>query len=168
MNYEEALSWIDDFHQFGIQLGLNRIENVLDSLNKPHKKIDFVHVAGTNGKGSVCRYISSILSSEGYKTGLYLSPHLVDFRERFQLDNEYISKQRFVDIVTQVKPVIEQMMAYGFQLTYFEVCTLIAFVFFADENVDYAIVEVGLGGRYDATNVIMPLVSVITNISLDH
>lgn len=168
MNYKDALSWIDDFHQFGIQLGLNRIENVLDSLNNPHKKIDFVHVAGTNGKGSVCRYISSILSSEGYKTGLYLSPHLVDFRERFQLDNEYISKQRFVDIVNQVKPVVEQMRADGDQLTYFEVCTVIAFVFLADEKVDYAIIEVGLGGRYDATNIITPLVSVITNVSLDH
>jgi dihydrofolate synthase/folylpolyglutamate synthase len=168
MKYEDAVNWVDGFHQFGIQLGLNRIEKVLDSLDNPHKKIDFVHVAGTNGKGSVCRYISSILSSEGYKTGLYLSPHLVDFRERFLLDNKYISKQRFVDIVTQIKPVVEQMIAEGVQLTYFEVCTVIAFVFFADENVDYAIIEVGLGGRYDATNVITPLVSVITNVSLDH
>ena len=168
MNYKDAVAWIEGFHRFGIQLGLDRIEQVLHMLDDSHKKTRFVHVAGTNGKGSVCRYISSILTSEGYKTGLYLSPHLVDFRERFQLNDDYISKKRFADIVNRVQPVIEEFTANGTQLTYFEVCTIIAFVFFADEQVDYAVVEVGLGGRYDATNVIEPMVSVITNVSLDH
>ncbi|MBS3749694.1 MAG: bifunctional folylpolyglutamate synthase/dihydrofolate synthase [Candidatus Thermoplasmatota archaeon] len=168
MNYEDAVAWVDGFHQFGIRLGLNRIEEVLDSLDNPHKNIDIVHVAGTNGKGSVCRFISSILSSEGYKTGLYLSPHLVDFRERFQLNDKVIEKKRFVEIVEQVQPVVEQLSNKDVQLTYFEVCTVIAFFFFAEEQVDYAIIEVGLGGRFDATNVITPVVSVITNVSLDH
>lgn len=168
MNYEDALAWVDGFHQFGIRLGLDRIEKVLQALDNPHEHIDFVHVAGTNGKGSVCRFISSILTIEGYKTGLYLSPHLIDFRERIQLNDSYISKQRFVDIVSKVQPMIDQLANDGVQLTYFEVCTIIAFVFFADEQVDYAVVEVGLGGRFDATNVIAPLVSIITNVSLDH
>lgn len=168
MNYDDAVAWIDTFQQFGIRLGLNRIELVLNALDNPQKKISFIHVAGTNGKGSVCRYISSILANEGYTIGLYLSPHLVDFRERFQLNNEYIKKDRFVEIVDRIRPIIEQVTDQGIQLTYFEICTIIAFVFFADEQVDYAVVEVGLGGRYDATNVITPLVSVITTVSLDH
>ena len=168
MDYEAAVEWVDGFHQFGIQLGLNRIEKALNALDNPQEKVDFVHVAGTNGKGSVCRFISSILTTEGYKTGLYLSPHLIDFCERFQINDTLISKQRFVDIVTQVQPTIDQLANDGVQLTYFEVCTIIAFVFFVEEKVDYAIVEVGLGGRYDATNVITPLVSIITNVSLDH
>ncbi len=168
MNYEAALAWVDRFHQFGINLGLDRIKKVLQELDNPHEHIDFVHVAGTNGKGSVCRFISSILTTEGYKTGLYLSPHLIDFRERIQLNDSFISKQRFVDIVRKVQPMIDKLSNNGVQLTYFEVCTIIAFVFFAEEQVDYAIVEVGLGGRFDATNVITPLVSIITNVSLDH
>jgi dihydrofolate synthase/folylpolyglutamate synthase len=168
MNYEAAVSWVDRFHQFGIQLSLNRIQQVLENLNNPHQQIQCIHVAGTNGKGSVCRFINSILTSEGYKTGLYLSPHLVDFRERFQLNGTYISKHRFVDIVEEIQSVVDEFVRKKDQLTYFEVCTIIAFVFFAKEQVDYAIVEVGLGGRYDATNVIDPLVSVITNVSFDH
>ena len=168
MNYEEAVAWIDTFQQFGIRLGLNRIEVVLNAVDNPQKKTSFIHVAGTNGKGSVCRYISSILTNEGYRTGLYLSPHLVDFRERFQLNNEFIKKDRFVEIVDRIRPIVEQVTDRGIQLTYFEICTIIAFLFFADEQVDYAVVEVGLGGRYDATNVITPLVSIITTVSLDH
>ncbi len=168
MNYDESVTWIDEFHQYGIKLGLNRIKKVLSQLGNPQEKVSFVHIAGTNGKGSVCRFISSILSSEGYKTGLYLSPHLIDFRERFQLNNTVIKKECFAAIVTRIRPLIEQCKDEGIQLTYFEICTIIAFLFFADENVDYAIIEVGLGGRYDATNVIRPMVSVITNVSLDH
>lgn len=168
MNYDEAVDWVDGFHRFGIQLGLDRIEKVLCKLDNPEKKTSFVHVAGTNGKGSVCRFISSILSSEGYQTGLYLSPHLIDFRERFQLNDAFIEKEEFAVIVKQIKPVIESCKMEGVQLTYFEVCTIIAFVFFAKKKVDYAVVEVGLGGRLDATNVIHPLVSVITNVSFDH
>ena len=168
MKYETAVSWVDGFHQFGIRLGLDRIKTVLEKLDNPEKKTDFVHVAGTNGKGSVCRYINSILSSEGYRVGVYLSPHLIDFRERFQINNEYISKKRFAEIVEQIKPVVDNYATKEMQLTYFEICTIIAFVFFADENVDYAVIEVGLGGRYDATNVIIPIVSIITNVSMDH
>ncbi len=168
MNYEEAVTWIDSFHQYGIKLGLKQIEQVLQILDNPHQKINVIHVAGTNGKGSVCRFISSILRCEGYTTGLYLSPHLIDFRERFQLNDTYISKVRFVEIVKQIKPVVNQFISNGGKLTYFELCTIIAFVFFSEENVDYAVIEVGLGGRYDATNIVNPLVSVITNVSLDH
>ncbi len=168
MNYEEAVNWVDGFHQFGVQLGLDRILKILDILENPHYQTRFVHVAGTNGKGSVCRYISSILTSEGYKTGLYLSPHLVNFRERIQLNNDFISKDHFVKIVEHIQPIVNDFVKNQGQLTYFEVCTIIAFVFFNNEHVDYAIIEVGLGGRYDATNVIDPLVSVITNVSLDH
>jgi dihydrofolate synthase/folylpolyglutamate synthase len=168
MNYDEAVAWIDSFHQFGIKLGLKQIEQVLQQLDNPHQKIKAIHVAGTNGKGSVCRFMSSILRCEGYKTGLYLSPHLIDFRERFQLNDKYISKNRFVEIVKQVKPVVNKYISNDGQLTYFEVCTIIAFVFFSEEQVDYAVIEVGLGGRYDATNVVEPLLSVITNVSLDH
>ena len=168
MNYSEAVAWVEGFQKFGIKLGLNRMKTVLNTLNNPHKKSKFIHVAGTNGKGSVCRYISSILSREQYKTGLYLSPHLVDFRERFQINNKYISKKKLVDIVKRIRPIIEEYAERDVQLTYFEICTIISFVFFADEKVDYAVVEVGLGGKYDATNVITPLISVITNVRLDH
>lgn len=168
MNYDDAMAWLDSFHQFGMKLGLDRIEHVLHLLGDPHQKTRFIHVAGTNGKGSVCRYISRILTSEGYKTGLYLSPHLIDFRERIQLNNTYIAKERFVDIIELIRSTIEKFIQTDGQLTYFELCTIIAFVFFAEEQVDYAVIEVGLGGRYDATNVITPLVSVITTVSYDH
>jgi len=168
MNYEEAIAWIDGFHRFGIDLRLDRIEKVLHLLKDPHRQIRCIHVGGTNGKGSVCRYISSILVSEGYTTGLYLSPHLINFRERFQINNKFINTQRFVDIVRYIKPVIDEFVKTENRLTYFEVCTIIAFVFFAKEHIDYAIIEVGLGGLHDATNVITPLVSVITNVSIDH
>ncbi len=168
MNYDDALSWVDGFHQHGIRLGLDRIQQMLELLGNPQQQVSFIHVAGTNGKGSVCRFISSILTREGYHVGLYLSPHLIDFRERIQLNNEYISKQDFSDIVSQIKPVVEKYCRDGNWLTYFEVCTIIALQFFAKQHLDYAVIEVGLGGRYDATNVITPLVSVITNVSLDH
>ena len=168
MNYEEAVAWIDSFHQHGIKLGLKQIKQVLQLVDNPHQKIKVIHVAGTNGKGSVCRFMSSILRCEGYKTGLYLSPHLIDFRERFQLNDTFISKDGLVEIVKQLKPVVNEFISKGGQLTYFELCTIIAFVFFSNEKVDYAVIEVGLGGRYDATNVVEPLVSVITNVSLDH
>lgn len=168
MKYQEALDWINGFQQFGMNLGLERIEILLKTLDNPEQSLDIIHVAGTNGKGSVCRYLLSILAEEGYTVGMTTSPHLETILERFNINNKNITKKEFVSTITKVKDAVEKIRKNGVHPTYFEICTAIAFQYFKDRKVDYAIIEVGLGGTYDATNVVTPLVSVITNISFDH
>jgi len=149
--------------KFGVKLGLQNIEQFLELLGRPHKELKFFHIAGTNGKGSVASYIASILIEEGYKVGLYTSPHLVRFNERIKVNGEEIDDlyiEKFID--KWIDYIIEN------KLTFFETTTALALCYFRDKNVDFVSWETGLGGRLDATNVVDPLVSIITTISFDH
>ena len=168
MNIREAESWIDGFQSFGMQLGLERISLLMNNLGNPQNHYNTIHVSGTNGKGSLCHLLSSILQESGYRCGMYTSPHLLQIFERFIINDIPISSEGFASITTEVKKGVDILIDQGIQPTYFEVCTAIAFLFFYKKNIDYAIIEVGLGGRFDATNIIAPLLSIITNISLEH
>lgn len=170
MDYEEAIDYLYNLKIYGMSLGLERIEYLLKVLGSPHKELKAIHVAGTNGKGSVCAFLSSILHSAGYKVGLFTSPHLISFEERIQVNGKKISKDKVCSLVEKIKPIAESMSESGkFEHpTFFEIVTAMAFKHFSEEEVDYAVMEVGLGGRLDATNVLTPMVSVITTIALDH
>lgn len=169
MSYEQSLSYIHSFTRFGSQLGLERIEKLLELLGNPHKKLKFVHIAGTNGKGSTTKMCSHILQESGYKVGMYISPFVIDFRERFQINSKMIPKDEFVKLVSKVKKYINFLNNQGVYVTEFEVITAIGFLYFYEHNCDIVCLEVGLGGKYDATNIIdVPLVAIITSISLDH
>lgn len=158
--------FLQKYQQFGIHLGLERIKNLLERLGNPHLNVPIIHVAGTNGKGSVCAYLSSILSQGGYRVGRYISPHLVDWTERLSINQEPISQADFLQVLQQVENAI---LPDEVPPTLFEIVTVAAWVYFAQQKVDMAVMEVGLGGRLDATNVCdHPLVSVITSIGLDH
>ncbi|MFT5512058.1 MAG: dihydrofolate synthase/folylpolyglutamate synthase [Bacteroidia bacterium] len=133
------------------------------ALDNPHKNFKSIHIAGTNGKGSVAHMFASIFQENGYKTGLYTSPHLVDFRERIRINSEVVSEEFVVDFVARIKEVMEQLKP-----SFFEITVAMAFHYFSEQKVDIAIIETGLGGRLDSTNVITPELSVITNIGLDH
>jgi dihydrofolate synthase / folylpolyglutamate synthase len=163
MTYEEVWNFLDNLQFFKIKLGLESMRMFLKELDSPEQKLKFVHVAGTNGKGSVAVTLLTLLSKAGYKVGLYTSPHLSSVRERFRINNEYISEQEFAAEGSRIEAILA-----GRQITYFEFTTAQAMLWFARRKVDLAILEVGLGGRLDATNVITPLVSVITNVSMDH
>jgi len=152
-----------EFDTQKINLGLIRVNQVLSALGLPQNKFQSIHVAGTNGKGSVCAMLDSILREAGFKVGLYTSPHLFKFNERIKIQDQDISDRRLEMGIEKVKKAGE-----GLDLTTFEILTCVAFDYFAERKVDYAVVEVGMGGRLDATNVIIPLVSVITNIDYDH
>ena len=132
-------------------------------LGNPHTTYHCIHVAGTNGKGSVCHTLAAILQAEGYKVGLYTSPHLVDFRERIRVDGKMIPEEYVIDFVDKNKKIFEH-----FRASFFELTSMLAFDFFRSEQVDFAIIEVGLGGRLDTTNIIRPILSIITSISIDH
>lgn len=155
------LDWLYNLQGRGSVLGLERVKELLEKLDNPQEKLKCIHVAGTNGKGSVCAIISSILKEAGYKTGMYTSPHLKRFTERFQINTKEISEQRVAKLIEKIRPFCTDQ-------TFFEVATALAFQYFAEEKVDFLVLEVGLGGRLDATNVILPIVSIITNISLEH
>ena len=163
MTYQEAWAFLDNLQFFKIKLGLESMSQFLDSVGNPHRGLRFVHVAGTNGKGSVSTTLRTILTRAGYKVGLYTSPHLSCVRERFRIDERFISEEAFA----RQASAIREALGEG-QITYFEFATALALLWFAEEQVDVAILEVGMGGRLDATNVITPLVSVITNVSMDH
>jgi len=167
--------YLNSLDKFGINLGLERIERLLKELGDPQLRFKSLHVAGTNGKGSTCAMIASILKEAGYKVGLYTSPHLFDFRERIKINGRDISDKDFNQGLKLIQKIARKprRSVAGFQPgeeqpTVFEVLTAVAFWYFAEKKIDYAVVEVGLGGRLDATNVLMPLVSVITNIDLEH
>ncbi|MHB8149517.1 MAG: bifunctional folylpolyglutamate synthase/dihydrofolate synthase [Desulfobulbia bacterium] len=163
MNYQEAWAFLDNLQFFKIKLGLESMSQFLDSVGNPHRGLRFVHVAGTNGKGSVSTTLRTILTKAGYKVGLYTSPHLSCVRERFRIDERFISEEAFARQASAIRAALGER-----QITYFEFATALALLWFAEEQVDVAILEVGMGGRLDATNVITPLVSIITNVSMDH
>ena len=167
--YERSLSYIHSLLKFGTRPGLERVSALLDELGRPQDKLKFVHVAGTNGKGSFCTMMSEILKSAGYKTGLFTSPYVFDFRERIQINGEMISEEELCKITAEVKAAAEKIAVRDLQPTEFEFITASALKFFADKNCDVVVLEVGLGGRLDSTNIIKtPLVSVVMSISLDH
>jgi len=169
MEYQRAVEIINSLLVFGSKPGLERIRELVDRIGAPDRSLRFVHVAGTNGKGSVCAYVSSVLRSAGYKTGLFISPFVIEFRERFQINGEMIPKEKLSAIVEEVYPVVEQMKAEGKIITEFEMVLAVALKWFAEEQCDVVVLETGLGGRFDATNIIdTPLVSVIMSISKDH
>ncbi len=158
-------SLLTPLQQFGIHLGLDRIQKLLSNLGNPHHQVPIIHVAGTNGKGSVCAYLSAILTEAGYRTGRYTSPHLVDWTERICLNSQPIKSPELYQLIQQVITAIPPETTP----TQFEVITAAAWLYFAQQQVDIAVIEVGLGGRLDATNVCdHPLVTIITSISLDH
>jgi dihydrofolate synthase / folylpolyglutamate synthase len=170
LNYTEALDYIHNTLKFGIKLGLHNMEVLLGLMGNPHKKLKFVHVAGTNGKGSTVAFISSILIESGYKVGIYTSPYIERFTERMKVNHDEISHDSLIKITEYVKSKVEIMVSNGENHpTEFEIVTAIAFQYFLESSCDIVVLEVGLGGRFDSTNVIgTPLVSVITTISFDH
>ncbi|HHV61263.1 MAG TPA: bifunctional folylpolyglutamate synthase/dihydrofolate synthase [Firmicutes bacterium] len=170
MNYDESLRFMRALGKFGVNLGLARIERLLEMLGNPHQGLRAIHIAGTNGKGSTAAIIDSILRASGYRVGLYTSPHLVSYTERIRVDGEAIPEIDVARIITRMMPMLEHI-AGDRELghpTEFEVSTALALAFFNERKVDMAVIEVGMGGRFDATNVITPAVSVITHIDYDH
>ena len=165
MDYAGARSWLDGLGEFHMEFGLDRVRAVLDRLGNPERCAPAIHVAGTNGKGATCAFISSILRHAGRRVGLYTSPHLSRPNERISLSGTPIEDERFAEAVTTTRDALE---ASGVALTYFEAMTVAAFVAFRHAEVEVMVVEVGLGGRLDATNVLEPAVTVITSIALDH
>jgi dihydrofolate synthase / folylpolyglutamate synthase len=170
MNYEETLDKIHSFTKFGSRLGLERMTVLMELLGNPQDDMRVIHVAGTNGKGSVCRYLATILQEDGYKVGLYTSPYLERFTERIEFDGQEISREDLVTCASEVFDKVNQMMKLGHESpTEFELVTAIGFIYFARKAMDFLVLEVGLGGTGDSTNLIKkPLVSVITSISYDH
>ena len=169
MTYDNALEYIHSFLKFGSKPGLERILALLDELGNPQKNLRIVHVAGTNGKGSVSTMLSNIFIADGKKTGLFTSPYIVDFCERIQIDGEMISHEKLASLTEKIKPIVEKLNNEGIEPTEFEIITAMAFDFYYQENCDIVVLEVGLGGLLDSTNVIEnPLASVITSISFDH
>ena len=164
MNYKQTINKMYGLQKFGIKLGLSSTENLLERLGNPQNDLKILHLAGSNGKGSVGAHTLSILREAGYRVGFYTSPHLVSFRERFRINNDLITKKDVVRLAEMVWDVCE----LSEPPTFFEFVTAMAFVYFKEHQVDLAIMETGLGGRLDATNVAKPLVGVITNISLEH
>lgn len=163
MDYREACSFLDNLQMHKIKLGLEAMRTFLQKVGEPEKNLKFVHVAGTNGKGSVSVSLLTVLSRAGYKVGLYTSPHLSSVRERFRINDRYITEVEFAAMADRVVTALA-----GDTITYFECTTAMAMLWFAESDVDLVILETGLGGRLDATNVVTPLVSVITSISMDH
>lgn len=166
----DAIKRIHEFEKFGWVLGLERMNVLLEKLGNPQEKLRVIHVAGTNGKGSVCRYIYEVLQTAGYHCGLFTSPFLEVFNERIEFDGAYISDEDLQRCSDRVLAKTEEMVAEGQESpTEFEVITAVAFLYFREKKTDYVVLEVGLGGRGDSTNVVKaPLISVITSISLDH
>ncbi len=169
MNYEEALDYLQRRRRFGIKLGNERFETLLSCIDNPHRSLKVAHIAGTKGKGSTTAMIAAGLHADGRKVGSYFSPYVYELRERVQINGEMIPKEDFTELMTEIVPWVEDISSgYLGAITEFELKTAIGFLYFQRQAVDYAVVEVGLGGRLDATNVVTPLVSVITNIGLDH
>jgi dihydrofolate synthase/folylpolyglutamate synthase len=164
----ESIKWVYSFDKYGSKLELDRITIMMKRLGNPEKQLKIIHVTGTNGKGSVCQFVGSILHQAGYKTGVYISPHLERFSERMTINGQEILNEDIDGVVAVVQPVVDAMIDEGNPPTFFEIVTAMAFVYFTQQQVDFAVVEVGLGGRFDATNIVLPMVSVITNISLEH
>ncbi|MEW6573400.1 MAG: folylpolyglutamate synthase/dihydrofolate synthase family protein [Bacillota bacterium] len=168
MNYEEAIAYMQSAAAAGIKPGLGRISKLLGRLNNPQHRLRAVHVGGTNGKGSVAAMLTAVLSAAGYRVGTFTSPHLHSYTERFRLNGTPIEPALLAGLINDLSPALESLRAEGVIPTEFEIHTALAFLLFAMKAVEIAVVEVGLGGRYDATNVIIPEVVVITNVTVDH
>ncbi|GAV21661.1 bifunctional folylpolyglutamate synthase/dihydrofolate synthase [Carboxydothermus pertinax] len=170
MNYNEALEFLANLTKFGINLGLERIYELLKRLGNPQEKLKVIHIGGTNGKGSVSSLTASVLTEAGYKTGLFTSPHLSRYTERYKINGQEISPERVARLVNEIKPQLLAMVEEGYEHpTEFEVSTAMALKYFAEEKVDFVVLEVGLGGVIDSTNVVRcPEVVAITNVGLDH
>lgn len=170
MNYLETVNYLFNIAPVFEHIGASAYKEGLDNtylldehFGHPNRKFKSIHIAGTNGKGSCSHTLAAILQNDGYKVGLYTSPHIMDFRERIKINGECISKEYVIEFVNQEKSLFEKIHP-----SFFEVTTALAFKYFAEQHVDYAIIEVGLGGRLDCTNIITPILSIITNISFDH
>lgn len=169
MQYEEALQYIHSLEKFGIKPGMERITALCRAFGNVQERLRFIHVAGTNGKGSTSTMLANICRCAGYKTGLFISPYVLDFRERIQVNGKMISQAALSDIVERIQPVADAMREQGESPTEFEVITAAAFLYYAESGCDRVVLETGLGGRLDSTNIIpCPEVSVITSVSLDH
>src|SRR5664280_335424 len=170
MTYPETIDFLYGIRLFGQKLGLETMQYLLRLMGNPQNSLRFIHIAGTNGKGSVAAMLHAALSTAGYRTGLYTSPHLVSFCERFQIAGQPIAEADVIRLVEEIKPRLEQVGTHPefHAPTFFEAITAIALQYFREQKVDIVVWETGLGGRLDATNVITPLVSVITNIAFDH
>ncbi len=163
MNIDKTLDQLYNLSVFGIKLGLNNIKEIVERLGNPQETYKIIHIAGTNGKGSSASMVESALLEAGYKVGKYTSPHILRFNERIVVDKKEISNEEIVELFEEVKKILGDIKA-----TFFEVTTAMMFLHFKRQKVDYAVVEVGLGGRYDATNIVNPVSTIITSISLDH
>lgn len=166
-DFRESLAYLYGLQRFGMVFGLSNIENILRALGNPHEHLKAIHIGGTNGKGSTAAMMASILQESGHRVGLYTSPHMVSFTERIQINSQPISEAEVAGLTARIKKRIEQAEVPQ-EFTFFDFTTAMAFLYFAESGVDLAIVEVGLGGRLDSTNVVAPLVAVITNVSYEH
>nr|WP_113886153.1 folylpolyglutamate synthase/dihydrofolate synthase family protein [Clostridium butyricum]AXB84419.1 bifunctional folylpolyglutamate synthase/dihydrofolate synthase [Clostridium butyricum] len=169
MTYEEAMEYISNVGMFGSNYGLERTHRLLELLGSPQNKLKLIHIAGTNGKGSTTSMISKVLIGMGFKVGMYTSPYLEVFEERIQINGVNIPKDKLIDNLENVKYAVSKVIEEGYEHpTEFEIITALMFLYFYNEKIDYGVIEVGLGGRLDSTNVMIPKVSVITSISMDH
>lgn len=165
----DTLKYLEGLRVLGSNYGLERTERLLELLGNPHKKIKLIHISGTNGKGSTSAILGRILIEHGYKVGYFNSPHLEDIEETIRINEENIKEEDFISLINEIKPYVEKVVEEGFNHpTEFEVLTCIMFLYLYRNSVDFGVIEVGLGGRLDSTNVLTPILSIITSISLDH
>ncbi|MFQ5788684.1 MAG: bifunctional folylpolyglutamate synthase/dihydrofolate synthase, partial [Thermodesulfobacteriota bacterium] len=163
---QNEIAYLNSLGLYKIKPGLQRILKILETFGDPHKNYINIIIGGTNGKGSVAATIASVLEAQGFKVGLYTSPHLLRVSERIKINNLEISSQDLIRFISEIKRMSSKYLLED--LSYFEFLTTIAFLYFSENKVDYVVLEVGMGGRLDATNVINPIVSVITNVFVDH
>lgn len=168
MDYDDALEWLYGRQALGIKLGLDKVERLLQGIGSPQDGMDIVHVAGTNGKGSVCRLVAGALHRAGHRTGLFTSPHLIHFTERIRIDGHDIPRDAVARGLQTLRPVVEALDADDQPPTFFEINFALAMWWFHDQGVQWAVLETGMGGRLDATNVVDPRLTIITNVGLDH
>ena len=170
MNYKDALDYLYPLVRHGTKLGLEVEIELLTGIGDPHKSLRSIHIAGSKGKGSVAAFISAILKEAGYKVGTFTSPHLIDFTERIRVDWEPIPEEDVVRLVSELKPIADRMSAESITKapSFFEMATAMAFKYFEEKEVDLAVIEAGMGGRYDSTNIIKPVLSIFTHLSLEH
>lgn len=168
--YTEAVDWINGLIPFGIRPGMSRIEKMMEMLNNPHRRLKFIHIAGTNGKGSTCAYLTRVLLQSGYSVGTFTSPYITKFTNRFQYNGEDIPEETLLAFANRLYPIVEEIAATELgSPTMFEVSTALAILYYAEECVpDIVVWETGLGGRLDVTNIVFPVISVITNVGMDH
>ncbi len=169
MKYEEAMKYITEVGNFGSNYGLERTYKLLEHLGNPERDLKLIHIAGTNGKGSTTSMITEILMGEGYKVGMYTSPFIEEFEERIQINRNNIPKESLAILMDEIKVAVDKVIEAGYNHpTEFEIITVLMLLYFKKENIDFGVIEVGLGGTLDSTNVIKPIIQVITSISFDH